>query len=141
MVFLDATSTGGAVAGFGVGLFVLVIVFGLYFVPGILATVRHTKNAAAVWVIDIFLGWTVVGWVVALAMAFGETREEADRPHYVVQAMPISSAPPSSSPPPASSTPTPIPIASGVRTCGACGQPSGAGNFCQNCGASLATIA
>jgi len=140
MVFLDAASAGGTVVGFIFGLFVLLIIFGLYFVPGILATVRHAKNAAAVWVIDIFLGWTMVGWVVALAMAFGETREEADRPHYVVQAVPISSAPPAVAPPATPSSPALTPIVSAERTCSSCGQPSGAGKFCQNCGTSLATM-
>jgi|ERR1700737_511708 len=135
MVFLD--STGAGAIG---GLFILVIVLGLYFVPGILATARHAKNAAAVWVIDIFLGWTMVGWVVALAMAFGETREEADRPRYVVQAVPISSATPSPAPAPASNLLAPTPITNAERTCSSCGQPSGTGKFCQNCGASLATM-
>ena len=113
IVVLDSTASG-AIGG----LFILTIILGLYFVPGILATARHSKNAAAVWVIDIFLGWTMVGWVVALAMAFGETREEAERPRYVVQA---------------------VPIANTQQGCASCGQPSGAGKFCQNCGSPVAT--
>lgn len=41
----------------------------LYFLPAIIAAVRHTHNTAAVLLLNIFLGWTVVGWFVALLMA------------------------------------------------------------------------
>jgi hypothetical protein len=133
IVVLDS-SASGAIGG----LLILTILLGLYFVPGILATARHAKNVAPVWVIDIFLGWTLVGWVVALAMAFGETREEAERPRYVVQAVPISSTTASPVPVPASTSPTPTPIAN-TRSCASCGQPSGGGKFCQNCGTPVAT--
>jgi hypothetical protein len=47
----------------------LIIGFVLYFIPGIIASVRHVPNQASVWIINFFLGWTLVGWVVALAMA------------------------------------------------------------------------
>jgi Protein of unknown function (DUF3761) len=53
IVVLDS-GVSGAIGG----LIILTIILGLYCVPGILATARHAKNAAAVWVIDIFLGWT-----------------------------------------------------------------------------------
>ena len=51
------------------GIIVLIIFFGAYFIPGIVASARHVPNQASVWIINIFLGWTLVGWVVALAMA------------------------------------------------------------------------
>jgi hypothetical protein len=41
----------------------------MYFIPGIIAQVRHVPNARSVWIINIFLGWTFVSWIVALAMA------------------------------------------------------------------------
>ena len=40
----------------------------LYFVPSIVG--RHKANATAILVLNIFLGWTFVGWVVALVWAF-----------------------------------------------------------------------
>lgn len=46
----------------------LVILF-FYFVPYLDALSRHKRNSASVLVINAFLGWTVIGWVVALAMA------------------------------------------------------------------------
>lgn len=47
----------------------LIIIIGLYFLPTIVAVVRRAPNAASVAVVDIFLGWTVIGWIIALAMA------------------------------------------------------------------------
>lgn len=45
------------------------LVFLLYWSPTIVGYARHVPNQGSVLVIDAFLGWTVVGWVVALAMA------------------------------------------------------------------------
>ena len=42
----------------------------LYFLPVWVALFRH-KPAGGVAVIDFFLGWTVIGWIIALAMASG----------------------------------------------------------------------
>ena len=42
---------------------------GFYFLPAIIAAVRHTHNATGILLLNLFLGWTVVGWVVALLMA------------------------------------------------------------------------
>ena len=48
------------------------LLFGaLYFVPVIVAYNRDTQGKNAVLVINVFLGWTFLGWVVALAMAAG----------------------------------------------------------------------
>jgi hypothetical protein len=49
----------------------LIFSFAFYFLPAIIAAVRHTHNAAAVLLLNLFLGWTVIGWVVALLMAVG----------------------------------------------------------------------
>jgi hypothetical protein len=57
-----ASSGGGAVVG---GLFLLCI----YFLPTIVALFRQITNQGSVVVINFFLGWTLIGWVVALAMA------------------------------------------------------------------------
>ncbi len=49
---------------------ILLILFaaGFYFLPSIVAATRHYNNLASILVINIFLGWTVIGWVVALAI-------------------------------------------------------------------------
>jgi hypothetical protein len=45
------------------------LVLALYLLPWLIALQRGHPNAGSIAVIDIFLGWTFVGWVVALAMA------------------------------------------------------------------------
>ena len=48
-----------------------VLLFGglLYFLPAIIAALRQTHNATGILLLNIFLGWTVVGWFVALLLA------------------------------------------------------------------------
>ncbi|SED47692.1 Superinfection immunity protein [Streptomyces sp. TLI_105] len=41
----------------------------LYFVPTVVAIVRSVPNRGSVIVVNVFLGWTVLGWIIALAMA------------------------------------------------------------------------
>jgi len=41
----------------------------LYFLPVIIAAVRNHHNGWSILVVNLFLGWTIVGWVVALAWA------------------------------------------------------------------------
>jgi hypothetical protein len=48
----------------------LIFGIGLYFLPAIIAAVRHTHNAAGILLLNLFFGWTFVGWFVALIMAF-----------------------------------------------------------------------
>lgn len=122
------------------GLILVLILIGLYFLPGIVASARGAKNAAPVWVIDIFLGWSLIGWVVALAMAFGQTKEEAERARTVIISSTAPMAP--GGPTPSLMEPEATPVAAGVgsRYCTSCGSPAGTGKFCGNCGASLATV-
>lgn len=46
------------------------VVIGLYFLPTIVAALRQKSNAGAIGVFNFFLGWTFIGWVVALTWAF-----------------------------------------------------------------------
>jgi len=39
----------------------------LYFVPSIIAWRRKHRNGAAILAVNIFTGWTMIGWVAALA--------------------------------------------------------------------------
>jgi hypothetical protein len=46
---------------------VLLIVLGcLYFLPTIIAYNREHHNRLAIFLLNLFLGWTVLGWVAAL---------------------------------------------------------------------------
>ena len=47
----------------------------LYFLPTIIAAIRGLKNATSIFLANAFLGWTVVGWVVALCWATSGTAE------------------------------------------------------------------
>lgn len=38
----------------------------MYFVPSLIAFLRKHKSKWAIAVVDVFLGWTVIGWVWAL---------------------------------------------------------------------------
>src|SRR5438309_3950809 len=70
-MFLDTTTdAGSAFGGLLLGLVGLIVVAGLYFLPSIIAFSRHQQEGM-VFVINFFLGWTLVGWVVALAIAAG----------------------------------------------------------------------
>ena len=63
------------------GFLVLLVIGGaVYCLPTIVSGARH-RLIAPVLVINIFLGWTLLGWVLALAMAVTERseKEEAQR--------------------------------------------------------------
>jgi uncharacterized BrkB/YihY/UPF0761 family membrane protein len=62
----------------------------LYFLPTILAAVRKHPSVGAVAVINFFFGWTVIGWILALAKAAGN----ASRGEVVVQQTIVQHAPP-----------------------------------------------
>ena len=46
----------------------LLIIF-IYFIPSISAYSSKKKNASSIFVINLLLGWTFIGWVVALSWA------------------------------------------------------------------------
>jgi len=50
--------------------FIVVLSIGLYFLPSIIAFKRGHPNAGAILVLNIFLGWTGLGWIGALVWAF-----------------------------------------------------------------------
>lgn len=42
---------------------------GLYFLPSILAAARQTHNATGIFLLNLFLGWTGIGWLIAFILA------------------------------------------------------------------------
>lgn len=60
-----------ASGGGGSAALLVIVLFVMYWLPTIVAFARGKRNPGSVVVINLFLRWTVVGWVVALAMAFG----------------------------------------------------------------------
>ena len=53
----------------GIGIIVGIIGLIVYFIPTIVAIVRHHRNLLAIILVNIFLGWTFIGWLVALIWA------------------------------------------------------------------------
>jgi hypothetical protein len=56
--------------------FVMPIVFGIfgliicYLLPGIIASCRKHHNTAAIWIVTLFLGWSVIAWWIAFVWSF-----------------------------------------------------------------------
>jgi hypothetical protein len=38
----------------------------LYFLPLIIAVARHHRNTLAIFLVNFFTGWTLIGWIIAL---------------------------------------------------------------------------
>ncbi|MFF1649814.1 superinfection immunity protein [Streptomyces sp. NPDC058240] len=60
-----------------IALVVAVLLILAYFVPTFVAFGRGMANRGTVLVINLLLGWTVIGWIVALAMAAGSNQSAA----------------------------------------------------------------
>ena len=43
--------------------------FVMYFLPSIIALARNKRDITAILLLNVLLGWTVIGWVVALVWA------------------------------------------------------------------------
>ena len=97
----------------------LLILLVPYFLPTLIAVVRKKKNATAIAITNFFLGWTLIGWIVALVWAL-----TADSPGFApavaVTNINYPAAPPSTGP---------------IETVGARGESQAV--FCQGCGAKL----
>ena len=57
---------------------VIVYIVGIaaYFLPGIVSSCRRCKRLGGIWILNLFLGWTLIGWVGALIWAVIDAREE-----------------------------------------------------------------
>lgn len=54
---------------FGISLLSLILMLLIYFAPTIVAGIRGNKNTLAIFLLDLLLGWTVIGWIAALIWA------------------------------------------------------------------------
>ena len=52
-----------------IGIFSFIIIVALYFIPFIIAIIRGIKNSMAVFFLNLFLGWTVIGFFVLIFYA------------------------------------------------------------------------
>lgn len=69
LLIVAALTMDGSTA---LGLVLFVLLGALWLSPGIIASRRGHRNAGGIWVVTLLLGWTIVGWVVALAMALSD---------------------------------------------------------------------
>ena len=58
-------------------LFFVLALIGLYFLPRIIALARGKRNGRAIFVLNLLLGWSFVGWVIALVWSMAH--EGVDR--------------------------------------------------------------
>jgi len=65
------------------------IFVGLYLLPSIVAAKRQVPNAGPIVVVNVFLGWTLIGWVIALALAVRDVPQRTTS----VTASPLSVSP------------------------------------------------
>lgn len=47
-------------------LLLVVLILAFYFLPTLIAFLRQHKNSLAIFLLNLFLGWTGLGWVVSL---------------------------------------------------------------------------
>lgn len=59
---------------FGI-IIVILILLSLYFLPYIVSKIRSSNRSAQVFLLNLFLGWTFVGWVIALVIGVGKNKE------------------------------------------------------------------
>jgi len=48
---------------------ITILILSIYFIPAIYAYGNKRKNAGAITVLNLLLGWTLLGWVIALVWA------------------------------------------------------------------------
>lgn len=89
----------------GLGLIFWIILMGiggaLYFLPTIIALTQHRRNVLAIALVNIFLGWSFLGWIVALVMAVTKDVQPIQVVHVHQQfVQPPPASPPGSNAPP-----------------------------------------
>jgi hypothetical protein len=51
------------------GALIILLVVPIYFLPSIVAAMRKQSNTTAIFFLNLFLGWSLIGWVIALVWA------------------------------------------------------------------------
>lgn len=46
----------------------------IYFLPTIIAAIRSHNNGFSIFLLNLLLGWTVLGWIFALIWSFSNSR-------------------------------------------------------------------
>ena len=48
---------------------VIILFVAIYFLPAIVARKRHHRQTLAIFILNLLLGWTLLGWVIAMVWA------------------------------------------------------------------------
>ena len=64
------------IVGIVILLIISVIGLALYFLPSLIAILRSHHQWGAISIINLFFGWTFIGWVVSLAWAVSAARKQ-----------------------------------------------------------------
>ncbi|WP_026689145.1 superinfection immunity protein [Alteribacter aurantiacus] len=51
------------------GIFIMLVVAAFYFIPTVVALARKKENVVAIFILNLLLGWSFIGWVIALVWA------------------------------------------------------------------------
>jgi hypothetical protein len=64
----------------GVAILLLVLVLAvlplLYLLPTLVALQRRKRNALSILMVNLYLGWTLIGWVAAIVWAYSVDRDQ-----------------------------------------------------------------
>lgn len=66
----------------------ILLCIGVYFVPFIIAMCRN-HNITGIFLINFFAGWTLIGWIIALAMACTDTKPQQQLVYVKETALPV----------------------------------------------------
>lgn len=67
---MEALIVGAGVFGFGS----LVVMFIGYFLPWIIALLRGTNSNGLIFLVNLLIGWTMIGWVICFIWALCAAR-------------------------------------------------------------------
>ena len=56
------------------GFLALLVMLVIYFLPAVVANARGHHNAGAIFLLDLLLGWTLLGWIIAMVWAVTVSR-------------------------------------------------------------------
>ena len=59
------------------GLLMVLSLIGIYILPAAVARARDHHQESAIWALNILLGWTFIGWVIALVWALTAVRKSS----------------------------------------------------------------
>jgi hypothetical protein len=57
----------------------VILAIAFYFFPALNSYMGHKKKADAVLVLNLLLGWTVIGWIVALVWSVADDKKEENK--------------------------------------------------------------